>query len=111
MVLKAGDMRNYVTIQVATRTPDNQVGWETTWTNTYYAWMKATPLSMSRTLDEGGIKYRKAVEFRGRYQDDTPTDTYTLTGAHRIVWNGEAYTINSVVTDEKLSEITVIAYV
>ena len=111
MVLKSGQLRNYVTIEVATRTSDGQGGWTLTWATLTNEWMKATPTVMSRTLDEGGVKYRLAVEFLGRYRDDTPTDLYKLTGAHRIVWNGENYTIHSVVPNELLSEVKILAYV
>ena len=111
MVLKSGQLRNYVTIQVGTRTSDGQGGWTTAWSTLSSEWMKATPLSQSRTLDEGGVKYRMAVQFEGRYRDDTPTDLYKLTGEHRIVYNSENYTIHSVVPNELLSEVKILAYV
>jgi head-tail adaptor len=110
-MIKAGDLRNYVTIQAGTRTSDGQGGWTVAWVDTYYEWMKATPQSMSRSLEQGGVKYHKAVEFRCRYRDDLPTDLYNLTGDYRLTWNSENYTIHSVVPDEKLSELTIIAYV
>ena len=112
MVLKLiGQRRNYITIQVATRTSDSQGGYTVTWTDTYYEWARAVTLSGSRILDQGGIKYRNAVEFTMRKRQDVGTDSYTLTGAHRIKWNSEYYTIHSVVPSEKLDDLTVLAYV
>jgi hypothetical protein len=122
MVL-SGQLRNYVTIQQGTRTSDGQGGYTTAWLTLTYEWMKATPLNMSRTLDEGGIKYRMAVEFVGRWRNDMPLDPYGLIGnpgglikvkltpEYRIVWNAEYYTIASVVPNEVLSEIKILAYV
>jgi head-tail adaptor len=106
MVLKTGDLRNYVTIQVGTRTSDGQGGWTVAWTDTYYEWMKATPMSMSKILDQGGLKYHKAVEFIGRVNN-----AYTLTSEHRIKWNTEVYTIHSVVPDETNEYNRILAYV
>lgn len=100
-----GRRRHYITIQVATRTPDNQGGWTVTWTDTYYEWARATFLSGSRVLDNGGIKYQRAVEFIIRERD-----TYTLTGEHRIKWDSNYYTIHSVLPSEKLDDLTVLAY-
>ena len=98
--------RHYVAIQVATRTSDGQGGYTTTWVNTYYEWARAVFLSGSRTLDQGGIKYQKVVEFTIRERSD-----YTLSGAHRIKWNDEYYTIHSVLPSEKLNDLKVLAYV
>jgi SPP1 family predicted phage head-tail adaptor len=111
MVLKTGDLRNYVTIQVGTRTSDGQGGWTVAWTDTYEEWMKATPLSMSKVLDQGGIKYRLAVEFISRYRHDHDTDFYTLSGEHRIIWNEQTFTIHSVVPDETMEYLKILAYV
>jgi SPP1 family predicted phage head-tail adaptor len=107
MVLKQdGKRRDYITIQVATETSDGQGGAVTTWTDTYYEWACAIPLSQSRTLEQGGMKYKLAVEFTIRKRTD-----YTLSAAHRIVWNNENYTIHSVVPSPKLDDLTVLAYV
>lgn len=105
MVLKSGDMRNYCEVQAATRTSDGQGGFTSTWATIGSEWFKAVPLSQSRTLDQGGIKYKLAVEFTGRKRS-----AYVLTAAHRLVWNSENYTIHSVVPSIKLDEIIIIAY-
>ncbi len=110
MVL-TGQRRHYVTIQVATETTDGQGGATVTWTSTYYEWARAVQLSQSRALNNGGIQYKKAVEFTMRKRSDTPSDLYTLSGAHRILWNSEYYTIHSVVLNEKLDDMTILAYV
>lgn len=106
MVLNSGKYRNYVTIKVATRTSDGQGGYTTVFSTDRYEWMKATPLSMSKTLEQGGIKYQKAVEFTCRYNDDEP-----VTVADMIVWNDENYKIFSVLPDEKNEYIKILAYV
>jgi hypothetical protein len=62
-------------------------------------------------LDQGGVKYRLAVEFTIRKHEDEGTDEYTLTPGNRIVWNSENYTIHSVVPSEKLDDLTILAYV
>lgn len=102
-------MREYVEIQRATETSDGQGGGTPSWTKVSNEWARAEVLSMSRTLDGQGIKYTRAVRFTMRRRDDTPTDSYTLGGEHRIVWDGN-YTIHSVVPDEKGSFITILAY-
>lgn len=100
-----GKRRHYVTIQVATRTSDGQGGFNTSWTDTYYEWAKATFLSGSRALDSGGLNYRRAVEFLIR-----KNNLYTLSPEHRIKWNGEFFTIHSVLPSEKLNDLKVLAY-
>lgn len=100
-----GKYRHYCEIQTATRTSDNQGGWTSTWATAGYEWFRAVPLSQSRSLDNGGINYRIAVEFTGNKYSG-----FALTTANRIVWNGDYYTIHSIVPSEKLDEITVIAY-
>lgn len=101
-----GQRRHYLTIQVATRTSDGQGGYIPSWTDTYYEWASAKFLSGSRTLDNGGLTYRKAVEFEIRKRSD-----YTLGTGHRIKWNNEYYTIHSVLPSEKLNDLKVLAYV
>lgn len=101
-----GKKRHYLTIQVATRTSDGQGGYISSWTDTYYEWASANFLSGSRSLDAGGIIYRKAVEFEVRKRTD-----YTLGPEHRIKWRGEFYTIHSVLPSAKLDHLKVLAYV
>lgn len=106
-----GSRRNYITIQVATRTSDSQGGYVTTWADTYYDWARAVYISGSRSLDASGIKYRKAVEFTIRKRNDSGTDLYTLGPEHRIKWNSEYYTVHSVLPSEKLDDLKILAYV
>lgn len=101
-----GKRRHYLTVQVATRTDDGQGGGENTWTDTYYEWASARFLSGSRSLDNGGVIYRKVVEFEIRKRTD-----YTLGVNNRIKWNDEFYTIYSVLPSEKLDDLTVLCYV
>ena len=100
-----GDKRAYCEILEATRTGDGQGGYTSTWSNAGYEWFKAVPLSQSRTLDEGGVKYRLAVEFTGNKRSDLE-----ITTANKIVWESVEYTINSVVPSPKLDEIKILAY-
>ena len=101
-----GKRRHYLTVQVATRTDDGQGGGENSWTDTYNEWASAKFMSGSRSLDNGGVVYRKAVEFEIRKRTD-----YTLSVEHRIKWNDEFYTIYSVLPSEKLDDLVVLAYV
>ena len=104
--MKIGGRRHYLTVQVATRADDGQGGGENTWTDTYYEWASARFLSGSRSLDNGGVIYRKAVEFEIRKRTD-----YTLSPDYRIKWNDEFYTIHSVLPSDKLDDLKVLAYV
>lgn len=112
MVLKSniGSRRHYITVESATRTSDGQGGWTSAWATLASEWVRAVPLSMSRVLDQGGMKYTKAVEFTMRRRDDTPTDLYTLSGEHRINWDGTYYTIHSVVANERGDDLIILAY-
>ena len=102
----SGKKRHYCEIQTPTKTSDSQGGYTTSWAKSGNEWFDARPLSMSRTLEAGGLSYKMAVEFVGFKRSDL-----TLTPAQRIVWNSENYTIHSVVPDELLNEIRVLAYV
>jgi len=104
--MKIGGRRHYLTVQVATRTDDGQGGGENSWTDTYYEWASAKFLSGSRSLDNVGVIYRRAVEFEIRKRTD-----YTLGTGHRIKWNDEFYTIYSVLPSDKLDDLKVLAYV
>jgi len=64
-----------------------------------------TEVSSDRILLDGGIKFTKIKSFELRERGDT----YTLTGAHRIYWNSDYYTIYSVVTND--DRTIVLAYV
>jgi hypothetical protein len=102
-----GKKRAYCEIKTATRTSDGQGGWTVTgWTNAGYEWFRAMPKNQSRVLDQGGIKYRLAVEFHGNKRSDL-----TITSANQLVWSGESYTIHSVVPSEKLDELIILGYV
>lgn len=110
MVL-VGKRRHYITIAVPTRTSDSQGGYVTTWTDTYYEWAAVTFKTGSRSLDQSGIKYTKAIELIIRKHMDAGMDKYTLTPEHRIKFNGDYYTVHSVTfTDDKLNDLLVIAY-
>jgi len=102
-----GKKRAYCTIQSPTRVSDNQGGWTISgWTTDGYEWFRAVYQSYNRTLDQGGVKYIKAVELHGNKRD-----SLSITGANRIILNSENWTIHSVVPSEKLDELKIIAYV
>ncbi len=104
MMEKIGKRRNYIEVQAGTRTSDSQGGWTSVWSTSTSEWARAVPLSQSRTLDQGGIKYRMAVEFTIRRGTQ-------ITAANRIVWNSENYIIHSVVPSAKLDDQVILAYV
>lgn len=97
-----GKRRHYITIQAPTRTSDNQGGWVTTWADSDSDWVRAVFLSGSRVLDAGGVQYKRAVEFTMRDR--------TITEANRIVFEGENYSIYSILHSEKLDDLTILAY-
>jgi SPP1 family predicted phage head-tail adaptor len=101
-----GKRRNAIGVQVATTTTDSQGGYTTSWATTATEWGQAIPLSQSRALDLGGMKYRMAVEFTIRKRTGL-----TITPANRLEWNSEYYTIHSVVPSPKLDDQIIIAYV
>lgn len=96
--------RHYIEIQTSTATSDSQGGYTTSWATSSSEWSRAVPMSQSRTLDQGGVKYSLAVEFTIRRGT-------TITSANRILWNGAYYTIHSVVPSEKLDDQIITAYV
>ena len=73
------------------------------WATLASEWAEATMLSQSRTLSEAGVKFRTAVQFKKRYNSD-----YIMTTDHQIVWDGNTYTIHSVVENSDM--LTVLAY-
>ncbi len=101
-----GKRRQYIDIQLGTSVSDSQGGYTTTWASAGYEWGRAKTLNQSRVLDQGGIKYVTAVEFTVRKRSDL-----TITGAYRIVWGGNNYTIHSIVPSEKLDDQIILAYV
>jgi len=101
-----GKRRYAIEVQTATTTEDSQGGYTTAWATTATEWGQAVPLSQSRVLDLGGMKYRMAVEFTIRKRTGL-----TITPANRLVWNSEYYTIHSVVPSPKLDDQVIIAYV
>ncbi len=100
-----GGLRHYITIQTPTRTSDGQGGHTTTWTDSYEEWAGVKFLSGSRVLDSGGVRYRRAVEILVR-----ENNLYELTPENRISWNGEYWTIHSVLPSEKLNMLKVLCY-
>jgi len=98
-----GLYRDMVEIQQPTRTGDGQGGYTTTWTKYADEWTKAERLSISRTLDQSGVKYSHAVRFRMRKGDHAIDESF------RIVWDGN-YTIHSVIPDHKGNEYVILAY-
>ena len=98
-----GRMKEYITVQVKSTTSDGQGGATVSWATLASEWAEATMLSQSRTLSEAGVKFRTAVQFKMRYCAD-----HILSGDHQIVWDGNKYTIHSVVKNNDM--LTVLAY-
>lgn len=104
-MIPKGKYRHYCVIESSTRTSDSQGGWTLAWATAGSDWFRAVPVSQSRVLEQGGVKYAMAVEF---YQSKYG---FALTLENRIVWNSQNYTIHSIVPSEKLDENKIIAYV
>lgn len=103
MALKS-KRKYYITIQSPTDTSDSQGGGVISWTDLSNKWARVVISSQSRTLDQGGVKYKRAVEFTIREGTEVTVD-------NRIVWDSENYTIHSVVPSSRLGEQIIIAYV
>lgn len=98
-------MKEYIAIQTQSATDDGQGGSSSvSWSTVASEWAKATVLSYSRTLLDGGIIFSEAVQFEMRERGDT----YTLSGEYAILWNSVRYTIHSVVSNS--DRTTVLAY-
>ena len=95
-----GRMKEYITVQVKSTTSDGQGGATVSWATLASEWAEATMLSQSRTLSEAGVKFRTAVRFRMRYCAD-----HILTTDHQIVWDGNTYTIHSVVENSDMLDV------
>lgn len=106
MVLNSGKYRNYVTIKKATVTSDQQGGRVASYAADRYEWMQVSLMAVNKSLDAGGINYRRAGEFRARYNDDDPIGYDDI-----ISYNGEDYKIYSILPDEMQRYVIIIAYV
>ena len=95
-----GRMKEYITVQTKSTTSDGQGGATVSWATLASEWAEATMLSQSRTLSEAGVKFRTAVRFRMRYCAD-----HILTTDHQIVWDGNTYTIHSVVKNSDILDV------
>ena len=93
----------YITIETATKTSDSQGGNVNTWITSFGDWARTVFSNESRTLDQGGVKYKMAVEFTIRTGN-------TVTTADRVILNEEIFTIHSVIPSSRLGEQIIMAY-
>jgi len=103
--MKKGQRKYYITIQSYTRTPDGQGGATPLWANADNDWAKIVTQSQSRALEQGGIKFNKAVEFIVRSRTD-----FVISTDMRIVFDSEYFAIHSIIPSNKLDELKIIAY-
>ena len=104
-MVRTGRMTEQIAIQSRTATGDGQGGYTSVWATIATEWAQVTEISYDRIMDTGGVKFNKVCEFQLRKRGDT----YALTGAHRIYWGSEAYTIYSTIEND--DRVTVLAYV
>lgn len=89
-------MKEEITIQSRTQASDGQGGYTSTWATLATEWAQVTEISSERLMLDGGVKFGKVREFQFRERGDT----YTMSGAYRIYWNGDAYTVYSIITND-----------
>ena len=104
-MVSVGSMKDTISIQSQSAVSDGQGGSTSTWATIASEWVKATQLSYSRALLDAAVLFTTAYQFDLRKRGDT----YILAGVHRILFNGEYYTIHSVI-ENPAGWLKVIAY-
>ena len=101
----AETMRELFTVQSYTRASDGEGGYTYTASTSADYWGDISPLSQSRALLELSLSFKKAVRIYTRYTD-------AITVNNKIIFDGEEYTIHSVLDiDTKKQYLKIIAYV
>ena len=100
-----GKRRHYIVIEIGTKTSDNQGGYTVSWAALASERAAVNTLSMSRTLEAGGVAYKRVAEFNIR-----TVTTFTMSEDYRILWNSLYWTVHSIVPDPLLKEVTILAY-
>lgn len=101
----AETMRELFTVQTLTQTTDGEGGYTYAVSSSADYWGDISPLSQSRALMEMSLAFKKAVRIYTRY-------TTGITVDNKIVFDGETYTIHSVLDiDTKRQYLKIIAYV
>ena len=97
-MVSVGSMKDQISIQLNTPVGDGQGGSTPTWSTIASEWVKVTQLSYSRALIDAQVMFNVAYQFDMRERGDT----YTLDASiHRIVYEGENYTIHSIVETQE----------
>jgi len=103
--ITAETMRELFTVQTFSQTTDGEGGFTYAVTSTADYWGDISPLSQSRALLEMSISFKKAVRIYTRY-------TTGITVDNKILFDGETYTIHSILDiDTKKQYLKIIAYV
>ena len=88
MFLSAGRLRNRITIQAPTHTPDGIGGQLTTWDDLTTVWAEVLPAN-------GGESFRLGIERKSQFYRVTIRYRSDITAAHRLVWNDVAMNIRT----------------
>ncbi len=98
-------LRHQITFEAESRVSDGQGGGTSTWTTAAVEWGNVIEKSMSRTLDQSGIKYDVACETKVRKRSE-----FTPTTEHRILFDNNTYKILSIISDERGVYLTLLIY-
>jgi SPP1 family predicted phage head-tail adaptor len=101
-MIRAGELRNLVTIQEPSNTATD--GYESdTYSTLTTLWMRIRPLTGREFFEGRAILSEHTFRFKGRYVSG-------ITARHRLVWDGDTYKIVSPVNPEKRNkELEIVA--
>jgi SPP1 family predicted phage head-tail adaptor len=88
--ITASNLKDRLTLQQPTYSPDGQGGFPTSWSDYGEVWCQANPNSGSRELEQAAVKFGQPIRFIIRVQN------IPLAQDWRIVYNGKTYLIHSV---------------
>src|SRR5699024_7085189 len=102
MVLEAGELREWITIQKPQRTPNGSGGYETVYVDVLTTYAKAEEKSADANIIASQENIDNLVEFTLRYR----SDVYIKNG-YRLVWRNNNFKVNRFKVDRLRTTITI----
>lgn len=99
-------MRDRITFEEATKTPDGIGGFTLAWATAFSTWADVQEVRGNREMRFGQIAYNIPYEITLRFRNG---DTSEPLNKYRILYNGEYLTIHSII-DKHESTIKILAY-
>lgn len=90
--MAAGKLRERVTLQAETQTPDGAGGYSLGWSDVATVWASVKPMRGKESLESMQVRDVQPYEVMIRYNS-----AVTVTPKHRLSWNGKLLNIRSVV--------------